>query len=161
MTLSKIKVVFIWALFLAGILPSVFAQEDLPAVKLMTQDKQAVLPADVQSRLRRQLTALLQSSNFHSGPDDKRSVFTFPGVQQDYRDTVAAGKYLLLIFSSAQKISTAGGEVTVTEIIVGLRRPHSKNSVFTIDDSGRVIGHAKYSGTIFVELEKTVAEVSP
>ena len=157
----KIKMVFIWALFLAGVLPPAFAQEDLPAVKLMTPDKPAVLPAEVQSRLRRQLTALLQSSNFHSGPDDKQHIFTLPEVQQDYRDSVIAGKYLLLIFSSAQKIRTAGGEVTVTEIIVGLRRPNSKNSVFTIDDSGRVIGHAKYSGTIFVELEKTVAEVYP
>lgn len=161
MTLSKIKAAVIWALLFAGIFPLGFAQEDLPTVKLMTQDKQTVLHEDIQSRLRRQLIALLQSSNFHSGPGDKNHIFTSAAVQQDYRNSVAAGQYLLLIFPAAQKIGTVGGEITVTEIVFGLHRPGGRNSLFTIDDSGRVVSHAKYSGALCLEVDKTVAAQSP
>lgn len=131
-----------------------------PIVRLFSQAKQIALSETAQARLRPQLTRLLESSNFHSGPGDKYDVFTPAGVQQDYRDAVATGEYLLMVLSPAQKISTTGGEVTVSEMVVGLRGPHGRNAVFTIDESGTITSHAKYAGEVFLELKKTVEQSS-
>lgn len=137
---------------------AVHLEEASPTVQLFAQDRLVAFPESAQARLRHQLTSLLKSSNFHSGGGDKYRLFTPSGVQQDYRDTAATGEYLLMIFSPAQKISTVGGEITAAEIVVGLRSPGSKNSVFTIDQSGAIISHAKYSGEVYLELKKTVAQ---
>ena len=112
------------------------------------QNKQANPSDDVQQQLRQQALRLVQSSNFHSGPDGENQIFTFTGVQQDDRDSVSSGDYLLVTFPTSQKIKTVGGEITASEIIWGLRRSGGKNSLFTIDESGRVVSHAKYAGEI-------------
>jgi hypothetical protein len=149
------------AILLTSLLPLAHAEEALPTVRLLAGEKQIGLSEGAQARLRQQITDLLKSSNFHSGPGDKYHVFTFSGVQQDYRDTVATGEYLLMTLSPAQKIVTVGGEVTAAEILVGLRGPSGKNTVFTIDDSGTIISHAKYSGAIYLELKQTVVQSRP
>jgi hypothetical protein len=130
-------------------------------IRLFAQDRLVAFPEVAHARLRQQLTSLLKSSNFNSGPGDKYRIFTSSGLQQDYRDAIATGEYLLMTLSPAQKISTIGGEVTVAEIVVGMRSPGSKNSVFTIDESGTIICHAKYSGEVYMELKKTVAQSRP
>jgi hypothetical protein len=155
------KACVLCAALLTSLLPAAYAEGALPTVRLLAGDKQVGLTEVVQARLCQQVTALVKSSNFHSGPGDKYHVFTFSGVQQDYRDAVATGEYLLVILSPPQKIGTVGGEVTVAEIVVGLRGPGGRNSVFTIDQSGTIISHAKYAGEVYVELKKTVAQSRP
>ena len=130
--------------------------EKASAVQLFVQDRDVVFPEEEQARLRQQIVSLVRSSNFHSGSGDEHRVFTSAGVQQDYRDTVATGEFLLMTLSSAQKIVTVGGEVTAVEIVVGLRGPSGKSSVFTIDESGTIVAHAKYSGDIYLDLKRTV-----
>lgn len=151
------KTYVLLALLLGSTAPAVAAEANSASVQLVVADRKTDFGADDQARLQRQITALLKSSNFHSGAGDRYHTFTARGVQQDYRDAVAAGEYLLMILSAAETIGTAGGEVAVTEVVVGLRRPSGKNAVFTIDESGTITGHAKYSGGIFMELQKTVA----
>lgn len=146
------------ALLFTIILAAVRAEETSPTVRLFDQDEEAALLESAQGRLRYQVTELVKSSNFQSGPGDKRRIVTLSDAQQDYRDTVATGEYLLMVVSPAQKISTAGGDVIAAEVVIGLRGPSGRNTVFTIDASGVVVSHAKYSGEIYLELKKTVAE---
>src|SRR5690348_13883925 len=110
-------------LFGLSILQSGYTEETPAAVRLIVQNKQVALSGIAQQQLYRQAIALLQSSNFHSGPDDTHHIFTFQGVQQDYRDIVATGDYALMIFSPARKIKTTGGDITATEAVIGLRSP--------------------------------------
>ena len=105
------KAYVLCAMLLTSLLPAVHAEESLPTVQLLAGDKQVDLPSGAQAQLRQQITDLVKSSNFHSGTGDKHHIFTFPGVQQDYRDTVATGEYLLMILSPVQKIGTLGGEI--------------------------------------------------
>ncbi len=135
--------------------------ETPPVVRLFLQDKPVQLPDAAQSRVRQQLTGLVKASNFHSGVGDHYHLFTSSGVQQDYRDAVAAGEYLLMIFSPAQKIETLSGDVSVAEIVVGLRSPNGRNCLFTIDESGTIVSHAKYSAEILLDLKKTVGQLRP
>jgi hypothetical protein len=71
-----------------------------------------------------------------------------------------------------QTIKTVGGEVIVREIVIGLNRPDSvaivegvsyadyASSLFTIDDEGRVVVHAKYSGLLCIDLMKLVKKIA-
>jgi len=58
-------------------------------------------------------------------------------------------------------VRTAGGEVTVFEIVIGLAHPDYVDAVFTIDDHGRVVAHEKYSGRRAVELRKAAGTPPP
>jgi hypothetical protein len=110
-----------------------------------------------QPLLRQHVINLVQSSNFHSGSGDQFHFFTAEGVQRDYQDAVTGGEYLVLLLSPARKLRTTGGEVTAAEILVNLHGPGGQNAVFTIDEAGAVVSHAKYAGEIFLELKKTIA----
>ncbi len=94
---------------------------------------------------------LLQSSNLHSGPDDAQRIFRAAEVQAHYRKEVA-GRYLLVSYPTAQSMHTVGGQVRVREIVIGLNRDDYANSLFTIDDTGRIVEHAKFSGVVCTEL---------
>ena len=145
------------ALLLNGVLQIAHAEEVPPSVELQARDKQVPLSEAAQQKLRQQALALVETSNFHSGPGDTEHIFSLPDVQREYRKTVA-GKFLLISFPNPQKISTTGGEIAVTEIIVGLNRDDYASSLFTIDASGTVVGHAKYDGGRCIELLKTVKQ---
>lgn len=148
-------------LSLVGVLSMARADESPTTIRLQMQNKQAVLAGGVQQQLRQQAMDLVESSNFHSGPGGENQIFTSAGVQQDYRDSVSSGDYLLVAFPTPQKIKTLGGEITAAEIVIGLHQPGGQNSLFTIDDIGRVVGHAKYAGEICLRLKKTVAQAQP
>ena len=141
-------------MLLSGYLQTTRASEALPSVELHLQDKQASLTEPAQQQLHQQALQLLETSNFHSGPGDKYHFFTLLDVESEYRKTVM-GKFLVITFPTPQKITTVGGEITVLEIIVGLNGNDYASSLFTIDDSGRVIEHSKYSGTLSIEILKT------
>ncbi len=149
--------IVICALLLNGALQLSRAEEAPPAVELQARDKQVPLSADAQQKLRQQALMLVQTSNFHSSPDDEHHIFTLPQIQREYRKTVA-GKFLLVSFARPQKIRTTGGEITVREIIVGLNRDDYASSLFTIDASGTVVGHAKYDGGSCIEILKTIKQ---
>jgi hypothetical protein len=46
----------------------------------------------------------------------------------------------------------------VAEIVIGLNRNDYASSLFTVDESGAVVGHAKYSGERCVEIMKAVTQ---
>lgn len=154
------KAIFIlFALLLNGSIYLAHSAEAVTAVELRSQGKRLELSASADKPLIEQALKLVATSNFHSGPGDKYHFFTLHEVQKRYRDTVA-GRFLVIVLETPRKIATFGGESTVSEIIIGLNRDDYASSLFTIDDSGRVVGHAKYSGERCIEILKTVKQFS-
>ena len=149
----------IFVLLLNGYLYPARADETAPAVELQSRGKHMALSESALKPLFEQALQLVKTSNFHSDPGDEHHIFTLRGVQSDYRKTVA-GKFLVITFTTPQKITTVGGEITVAEIIVGLNRDDCASSLFTIDESGRVIGHAKYSGERCIEILKAIKQLT-
>lgn len=135
------------------------ASEPAPSVELHLHDRQTTLSAAGKQQLAQEALQLVKSSNFHSGPGDKYHFFTLTGVQNDYRREVA-GKYLLVSFSTARAIKTTGGDVTVSEVVIGLNRNDYASSLFTIDGTGRVVAHTKYSGERCIEIFKTIKQLT-
>ena len=123
--------------------------------------KQTPLTREAVQTLYSKALELLETSNFN---------FRLR-VHEEYRQTVA-GKYLLVSLKEPQKIKTVGGEVSVREIVIGLNRSNSiaivegvsyadyASSLFTIDDEGRVVVHAKFSGQMCIELMKLVKKIA-
>jgi len=149
----------LFALFLNGYLHSARSAEAATTVELQSQGKPIELSESAHKPLHEQALQLVRTSNFHSDPGDEYHIFTRRAVQSDYRKTVA-GKFLVITFATPQKITTVGGEITVAEIVVGLNRDDYASSLFTIDESGRVIGHSKYSGERCIEILKTLKHFS-
>jgi hypothetical protein len=154
------KALLFGILVFISILQTVCAEDSLSVIRVLSQNRQIALSEDTQQRVRQQVADLVRSSSFVSS-SDAHHIFTFAGVQQDYRDVVATGEYLLLIFSSPQKFTTGAGEITAAEIVVGLHSPGGQNCLFTIDEQGRIVSHAKYSGMVLMSLKDTLAHAHP
>ena len=98
---------------------------------------------------------LLKSSNFNSSKFSTRE-WTGPETEIDtihevYRQAIASGKYLIVSFKKPLKMETVGGVVIANEIFVSLNA-RDRIGLFTIDDEGRLISHAMFSGTRFQKL---------
>jgi hypothetical protein len=81
-----------------------------------------------------------------------------PNIQEDYRVAVS-GKYLLISLKEAHNINTLDRVVRVREVVIGLNEQFGRNELFTIDDQGRIVSHAKYSG-ILVKLLQVVKKLA-
>jgi hypothetical protein len=82
-----------------------------------------------------------------------------PNIQEDYRVAVS-GKYLLISLKEAHNINTLDRVVRVREVVIGLNEQFGRNELFTIDDEGRIVSHAKYSGPILVKLLQVVKKLA-
>ncbi len=131
---------------------------DKPFVELELRTNPAPVTESEQLALGRQALQLLESSNFHSGVGDKHKIFNLPDVQRTYRAMVA-GKYLLVSYPTPQTVTTLGGKISVSQIIVGLNREDYASDLFTIDGSGVVVGHAKYSGSLCISILKAIKQL--
>jgi hypothetical protein len=91
-------------------------------------------------------------------------------VQQEYRDALS-GDYLRVDFASSTTIDTMGGVIHVSAIVLGLdssgpdwrsKYPdHFTDALFTIDESGTVVGHALYSGADAFALGRAIKKGLP
>ena len=141
---------------LAHLTPHLLLAAESSSVRLFVNDKPIALRESVRRPVEQKVVVLVQSSNFHSSPSDKFQIFTAAEVQQNYRDVIAGSEYLLMLFSPAKKITTVEGEITVADIVISMRGPSGKNTVFTIDEAGTVVSHAKYGAVTYLELMKAV-----
>lgn len=96
---------------------------------------------------------LLKSSNFNTATHPGILKQSVPTIQDRYR-RVVAGDCLVITYDHPVKVRTVGGEVSVSEIVIGLAHPDYVDALFTIDDHGRVVAHEKYSGRIAMELRQ-------
>lgn len=99
---------------------------------------------------------VLESSNFNSRAP--RWEWNVSVLLDEFRQAVS-GNYLLITFSDPQQVKTVGGEISVKEILVGLNGQQYASSLHTIDDEERVVGHAKYSGHLCIELLNLVEKL--
>ena len=65
-------------------------------------------------------------------------------------DTVA------ITYATPRMMKTIGGDLMVKEIVIGLNGSQYASSLHTVDDEGRVVGHAMYSGELCVKLLQLV-----
>jgi hypothetical protein len=106
---------------------------------------------------------LLQSSEANSQSPDWR--FPISEVQQEFRAAFAS-EHLRVLFGEIQTVDSAGGTLRVREIIVRLgpeerhtpRPDRFVDSLFTVDDKGKVVGHALYSGERLIELWRAIRD---
>jgi len=103
--------------------------------------------------LRKLAVELVQSSNFNTAAHAKILDLSVAAIQDQYRRAVA-GDCLIVTYDRPLRLRTVGGDVSVVEIVIGFGRSEA-DALFTIDESGRVVSHAKYSGRVAVELRKT------
>jgi hypothetical protein len=132
------------------------ADEPAPAVQLHRAGEKE-LDAAAKAVIARWGMNFLKSANFNTANLLKQSVAT---IQDHYRREVG-GDYVVITYDRPVTVMTAGGEVTVVEIVAGLNRPPSLNrpdefasGLFTIDPEGRVVVHEKYAGLLPKELRK-------
>jgi hypothetical protein len=155
------KLVFI-SILLTTAIASAIADTNQPAstdgfALTLRYGKETALIQEAVQPLFVKAVELLASSNFNSrAPLWKWNVSE---ILEGYRKTVS-GKYCVVSFKEPRKIKTVGGEVSVREIIIGLNRPELADSLFTIDDEGRIVGHAKYSGPLCVEFLELVKKIA-
>jgi hypothetical protein len=158
-----------------AITPFAFAQSNQPAASTTDYTvalhfgKQTPVTQEAAQTLHSKALELLETSNFNSRTSGLD--WSISKIHEQYRQTVA-GKYLLVSLIEPRRIKTVGGEVIVREIVIGLNRPDSiatvggvsyadyASSLFTIDDEGRLIVHAKYSGPMCIELMKLVKKIA-
>ncbi|MEJ1966980.1 MAG: hypothetical protein WDO56_37755 [Gammaproteobacteria bacterium] len=152
------KIASVFCVLLLGASLAVAAADTETDVELHWPGKALTTPAARDDVLQIALR-VLQSSNFHSGPDDAQRNFRAAEVQAHYRKEVA-GRYLLVSYPTVQSMHTVGGQVRVREIVIGLNRDDSANSLFTIDDSGRIVEHARFSGAVCIELLEAIRRLT-
>ncbi len=146
------------ALFIVGCNFPVHAAEQLTPVELYSNGKNLELSELDQNKLLEQALQLLKTSNHNSGKEAKNNLFTLHGVQNDYRATVA-GKFLVCRFQPSKKVTTVGGDIFASEIVIGLNGAQYASSLFTVDKDGSVVGHAKYSGELCVKILEAINNI--
>jgi hypothetical protein len=94
---------------------------------------------------------ILQSSNFNSA--NPRWEWDEANLNLEYGRAVS-GRHVLITFGTPEIIKTIGGDITVRELVIGLNSSQYASSVHTVDDQGKVIGHAKYLGLLCIEIQE-------
>ena len=148
----------IQTLSLVAVLASAVLSAELPskangAAVVLRFEGSSTLTDEEQQRLIAAAQKVLASSQFNSM--NPQWEWDIPKVLTEYGDAVA-GKHLLLYFPQPKRFDTVGGTITAREVLIGLNRQDYASSLHTIDSSGQVVGHAKYSGTLCIELKKLV-----
>jgi hypothetical protein len=153
-------------LLMAAVATSAFGDTNQPAasgfdylVKLH-YGNEIVLNQPAVQTLYSNAVELLKSSNFNSSnPASRPQHMNISDIHEDYQDAIS-GKYLLVSFKEPQNKKTIGGEVSVGKIVVGLNENFGRNELFTIDDKGLVVSHAKYDGAIQLKLLQSVKKIA-
>lgn len=129
----------------------------LPADVVLRYGAKTALSHGAAQALYLKAVELLESSQFNSR--SPRWNWDSAKILEEHRQ-VMTGRNLVVTFRQPQKVATMGGEVSVRQIVIGLDRPDYANSLHTIDEEGRVVGHGKYSGQLCIEFLKLVKTVA-
>lgn len=139
------------ALFLAGSSGSIFGEEAPATAELRWLGLSKQLDADDQKELCVQLAGIVESSNMNS----TQKKFGYLMNADAYR-RMGTGDCLTVSFPTPRVIKTAGGNVMVAKALFWLDGPGGDTCLFTIDETGGVVGHGKYSGVLCEKLKETV-----
>jgi hypothetical protein len=109
------------------------------------------LSHDDARKLFRKSIEILQSSNFNSS--NPKWEWDEAKINLEYGRAVSS-RHVLVTFGKSQALKTIGGDITVRELVIGLNGSQYASSVHTVDNKGKVIGHAKYLGQLCVEIQE-------
>lgn len=127
--------------------PATAAAAVPPAVTLFHSGERTLSPAD-RATAAAWAVSFLETAALNTDTHAAVLRQSVPDVQNRYRRTVR-GDYLVVAFAEPAAVKTAGGDVTVREIVVGLNRPDEvPSALFTVDPAGRVVAHEKYRGSL-------------
>ncbi len=128
---------------------------DTPARVELTWAEPVSLEREHESALHESASALLATSQFNSVQHTNILTPSNAQIQKRYSATVS-GRHLLIAYDEPKQVETMGGVLPVRKIVVGLDREDYAASLFTIDDRGAVVEHAKYDGGKCIELLEEV-----
>lgn len=134
--------------------PEVFAQE-LPAFEsssvVLRYSRNIALGEDDARKIFDKSIEIIQSSNFNSSAP--KWEWDAAKINLEYGRAVS-GRHVLVSFGKPETIKTIGGDIVVRELVIGLNGSQYASSVHTIDDHGKVVGHAKYLGQLCVDIQE-------
>jgi hypothetical protein len=122
------------------------------ALRLHGHDSAAVTNADA---LRELGAELVKSSSFNTDAHPGILRQTASEIDAHYRQ-VLAGDCLIITYDRPVGVRTVGGDLSVSKIVIGLAHPEYADALFTLDSTGRVVAHEKYSGRTAVEVRRAV-----
>jgi hypothetical protein len=99
-------------------------------------------------RLEAKALEVLRSSQFNSSAP--MWAWDESGIQKEYSRAIA-GDHFVVTYIRSVEVGTDGGKVSVKRLVIGLLGTQFASSVHTVDDSGRIVGHAKYSGELCIQ----------
>jgi hypothetical protein len=100
-------------------------------------------------RLEAKALEVLRSSEFNSSAPIW--AWDESAIQKEYLHAIA-GDHLVVTYTRPLEVSTEGGKVSVKKLVIGLLGTQFASSVHTVDDFGRIVGHAKYSGELCIQM---------
>ena len=158
----------ILAVIVAGTAPWMRAQSALPLTGTnsdytITVHYSTDIPVSkaVAQKLQSDVLEMIRSANYNSGMPHK-GVWQHPEpvseITRHYRELVANGKYVLVVWAQPQKLQTVLGEITTVETIVELERPGLW--MCCVDDEGRLVHLGKFRGDVLTRIERLVKQLA-
>lgn len=138
-------------LWIAGI---TLGESSSPHKVYLHISNEIVLDSEISDNFKNAALELLETSNFNSVSHSDLLNINALNVHKAYRKTVSKN-FMLVTFDSPMSINSIGGKLDVYEIIIGFGDEYA-DALFTVDSTGRVVKHEKYSGQYAIELQERV-----
>jgi hypothetical protein len=100
-------------------------------------------------RLEAKAVEILRSSEFNSSAP--MWAWDESAIEKQYRQALE-GDHFIVTYTPELEMSTGGGKVSVKMLVIGLLGTQYASSLHTVDGSGRIVGHAKYSGDLCIQM---------
>ena len=122
--------------------------------------KDITVPQAIAPKLQSDVLEMMKTANYNSRMPHRgvwQHAESISEITRRYRDVVANGKYVLIVWGHPQKVQSVIGEVTAVEAIVELEKPGVWMCV--VDDEGRLAHLGKFRGDILTKMEKLIREL--
>lgn len=153
---SRVAVMVVIAVWLVGVSAAPRLSSPGEFAVTLRYEAEIALPQTAAEQLYLKAMEVLESSNFNSHAPQWE--WNLSVLLDEYRQAVS-GNYLLITFALPQQVKTVGGVISVRELLIGLNGEQYASSLHTIDDEQRIVGHAKYSGELCVDLLNLVKKL--
>jgi hypothetical protein len=123
-------------------------------------EKDIPIPKAVAQELQSETLEMIRTANYNSRMPHQgvwRRPEPVSKITQHYRELVATGKYVLVVWAQPQKVQTVLGETITVETIVELEKPGVW--MCNVDDEGRLVHLGKFRRDILTKMEKLVKQL--
>lgn len=102
---------------------------------------------------------LVVSSQFSTDERVRHLSLAPPEVFREYRRSTA-GDHVVVTYETSVPLSSSENRVNVREIVVGLDETGAANRLYTVDDSGALAMHGKFSGLFALRMRDAVRGIA-